>query len=144
MVCQCSDWGEYTSYNDDQAVESAQLSTTYTSHSLRATSACRLFEKNVPEKIILEMSGHRSAAGMHAYKHTTADQHRAVRVTQVLESANENSTNDRSSMPVHMQEQPCQNRRLCIQLLFFFLDKCKIVCLISINDDIVLWCFTEQ
>ena len=59
-------------------LKSAELSTTYTNHSLRATSASRLFAKNVPEKIIQEKSGHRSAAGLRAYEHTTADQHRAV------------------------------------------------------------------
>ena len=40
-------------------LKGAQLFTTYTNHSLRATSASRLFVKNVPEKIIQEKSGHR-------------------------------------------------------------------------------------
>ena len=106
------------SYNDEQDVKSAKLSTTYTNHSLRTTSASHLFAKNVLEKIIQEMSGHRSAAGLHAYEHTTADQHHAV--TRVLESANatftaedslKNSTNDCPSMPVHKQDQPCQSNR---------------------------------
>ena len=42
-------------------------------------SASRLFFKNVPEKIIQEKSGHRSLAGLHAYKHTTSSQECAVK-----------------------------------------------------------------
>ena len=94
--------------------KSVKLSITYTNHSLRATPASRLFSKNVPEKIIWENTGHRSVAGLHAYEHTTADQHRAV--TQVLELGNatftaedglKNSTDNCPSMPVHKQEKPC-------------------------------------
>ena len=93
-------------------------------HSLRATSASRLFAKNVPEKIIQE-SGHRSAAGLRAYEHTTADQHRAV--MRVLESVNATFRAEDSLMPVHKQEQPCQSKRENVCPAPVFLDKCKIV-----------------
>ena len=40
-------------------------------HSLRATCATRLYQANVDEQIIMERTGHRSVAGVRAYKHTS-------------------------------------------------------------------------
>ena len=40
----------------------------YTNHSLRATAASCMFEKRVPEKIIVERTGHRSLSGLRAYE----------------------------------------------------------------------------
>ena len=41
-----------------------------TNHSLGATGATRLFEANVPEKLIKERNGHRSADALRLYKLT--------------------------------------------------------------------------
>ena len=46
-----------------------------TNHSLRATGATRLFEANMPEKLIQERTGHRSTAALRQYEHTTVQQH---------------------------------------------------------------------
>lgn len=46
-------------------------------HSLRATTATRLFRENVPEQLIMEQTGHRSTA-VHSYKRASADQKRKV------------------------------------------------------------------
>lgn len=78
MVCQCFDWCEYIMYDD---VEYAKLCTIYTNYSLRATSASRLFAKNVPKNII---QGHRSLASPRAYELTSAEQNCAV--TKVIKS----------------------------------------------------------
>ena len=59
----------------------AKLCTIYTNYSLRATSASRLFAKNVPKKII---QGHRSLASPRAYELTSAEQNCAV--TKVIKS----------------------------------------------------------
>ena len=45
-----------------------------TNHSLRATGATRLFEVNVPEKLIKERTGHRSVDSLRLYKHTSVMQ----------------------------------------------------------------------
>ena len=50
----------------------------YTNHSLRATAASRLFEKNVPEKIIGERTGHRSLSGLRSYECTSTLQDQAA------------------------------------------------------------------
>jgi acetylornithine/succinyldiaminopimelate/putrescine aminotransferase len=42
------------------------------------TSATRLFEKGVPEKIIAERTGHKSLVGLHTYEKTTEQQEKAV------------------------------------------------------------------
>ena len=49
----------------------------YTNHSLRATTASRLFRANVPEQLIREQTGHRSNA-IYAYKRPSSEQKRSV------------------------------------------------------------------
>ena len=56
----------------------AELITRYTNHCLRATSASRLFAKNVPEKLIKEKTGHRSLDALRVYERTTSVQERQV------------------------------------------------------------------
>ena len=66
--------------------EKGELVVKYTNHSLRATSASRLFAIDVPEKIIQGKSGHRSLAGLRTYETTTVDQQQR-RVTKILGSS---------------------------------------------------------
>lgn len=42
-----------------------------TNHSLKATCATRLFQANVDEQLIMQRTGHRSTAGVRAYKRTS-------------------------------------------------------------------------
>ena len=49
-----------------------------TNHSLRATAISRLFVNRVPEKIIMEQSGHLSKEGVRSYERTTAAQQKDV------------------------------------------------------------------
>ena len=49
-----------------------------TNHSLRATGATRLFEANVPEKLIKERTGHRSVDSLRLYEHTSVMQQKSV------------------------------------------------------------------
>ena len=69
----------------------------YTNHSLRATAASRLFEKNVPEKIIAERTGHRSLAGLRAYERTTNHQDQAACSAVSSKNADFNVTMSRST-----------------------------------------------
>ena len=43
----------------------------YTNHSLRATSATRLFDAGVDEQLIMSRTGHSSTAGVRSYKRVT-------------------------------------------------------------------------
>ena len=47
-------------------------------HSLRATGVTRMYDKGVPEKIIMERSGHLSISGVHSYERTTCLQQKQV------------------------------------------------------------------
>ena len=47
-------------------------------HSLRATCVSRLYEKGVPEKLIMERSGHLSISGVRSYERTTSEQQKSV------------------------------------------------------------------
>ena len=49
-----------------------------TNHSLRATGATRLFEANVPKKLIKEVTGHRSSDSLRVYEHTSISQQQVV------------------------------------------------------------------
>ena len=40
----------------------------YSNHSLRASATTRLFHENVPEQVIMKVTGHRSLDGVHIYK----------------------------------------------------------------------------
>ena len=52
--------------------------TNRSNHSLRATSISRMYQKQIPEKLIMERSGHLSTEGMMSYQRTTAAQQKAV------------------------------------------------------------------
>ena len=65
-------------------------------HSLRATSVTRLFEKGVPEKIIMEHSGHLSMSGVRSYEHTSEYQKKTV--SDVLSSSSISFDGDRKPL----------------------------------------------
>ena len=49
-----------------------------TNHSLRATGATSMFRSNVPQKIIQNVTGHRTLEALRKYEKTSDDQHQAV------------------------------------------------------------------
>ena len=49
-----------------------------TNHSLRATTATRLFQAGVDEQLIMERTGHRSLDGVRSYKRTSQEQRQAL------------------------------------------------------------------
>ena len=54
------------------------LSTKYTNHSLRATSASQMFTSGATEKIVAEMTGHKSLTALRQYERTIETQSQAV------------------------------------------------------------------
>ena len=60
----------------DICCKSANIGGYRTNHSLRATSASRLYQSNLDEQIICETTGHRSSA-VRSYKRTSIDQQKA-------------------------------------------------------------------
>ena len=58
--------------------QQAGVNTQYTNHSLRATSATRMYSKNVREKLISEKTGHRSLTALRVYECTSCVQDRAL------------------------------------------------------------------
>ena len=52
--------------------------TNKSNHSLRATSISRMYRKDVPDKLIMERSGHLSKEGLMSYQRSTAQQEKAV------------------------------------------------------------------
>ena len=66
----------------------------FTNHSLRASCASRMYEKNVPEQIIKETTGHRSEC-VRVYKRTSET---------LQEAASKTLTEDRDSKVVKIEE----------------------------------------
>ena len=52
----------------------AGLPVKYTNHSLRATSTTRMFTYGIPEKIVAEVTGHKSIKALRQYEQTTKEQ----------------------------------------------------------------------
>ena len=65
--------------------EEAELASKYTNHSLRAYGVTRLFQSNVPDKLIMERSGKRSTEGLRKYQQTDVLQE--LQVCKALDSA---------------------------------------------------------
>ena len=78
--------------------QQADVNTQYTNHSLRATSATRMYLKNVPEKLISEKTGHRSLTALRVYERTSCVQEQAVT------KANEEIFFDSLSVPGHSKD----------------------------------------
>lgn len=58
--------------------ELASLPVRYTNHSLRATATTRMFAAGVPEKIVAEVSGHKSVKALRQYERTSLEQEQAT------------------------------------------------------------------
>ena len=56
----------------------SQCTTKYTNHSLRATATTRMFCEKVPEKLIVETTGHRSVKSLRCYERTQPAMHQAI------------------------------------------------------------------
>ena len=54
--------------------ERAGLAVRYTNHSLRATAATRMFASGIPEKVVAEVTRHRSLKALRTYERTSEDQ----------------------------------------------------------------------
>ena len=66
-----------------QVLKSASFEGYYSNHSLRRTCATRLYDKGLPEQLIQETTGHRSADGARCYKHTSSSaKRRASEIVQ--------------------------------------------------------------
>ena len=50
----------------------------YTNHSLRRSSATKLYDNNIPEKVVQETTGHRSVEGVRANKTTSSTMKRKM------------------------------------------------------------------
>ena len=58
--------------------QSAGIAGYKTNHSLRATSATRLYQSGVDEQLVMERTGHRSLDGVRSYKRTSDSQREAL------------------------------------------------------------------
>lgn len=64
--------------------KNAEISGHKTNHSLRVTSATRLFQKGVDEQLIMSRTGHRSIDGVRKYKRVSEQQH--INTSNILNS----------------------------------------------------------
>ena len=87
-------WERYTEKITEKMCLEAGISEKKTNHSLRATGASALFNASVPEKLIRDVTGHRSNA-LQLYEKPSLKQKQKV----LVQGANEFST-EKESTPV--------------------------------------------
>ena len=63
-----------------------------TNHSLRVTTATRLFQSGVDEQLIMARTGHRSLDGIRTYKRVSDEQHKQV--SAILNNTGESTSNE--------------------------------------------------
>ena len=69
----------------------------YTNHSLRATTATRLFSAGADEQLIMERTGHRSTDGVRSYKRTSDQQQEEV--SDILSLTSSHSSKQSCALP---------------------------------------------
>ena len=74
-------------------------------HSLRATSASRMFDANIPEKLIQERTGHRSLTALRLYERTSTQQN--IAVSRILSSSSAEASYD------EMVKKDCNKENRC-------------------------------
>ena len=74
--------------------ENAGISGHYTSHSLRATAATRMFDAGVDEQLIMSRTGHSSSNGVRSYK----------RITENLKEMTSNVLNGQQEKKIKLEE----------------------------------------
>ena len=70
-----------------------------TNHSLRVTSATRLFQNGAEEQLIMEVTGHRSTEGVCLYKRVSSEQREAL--SDVLDTATNGKTSTTDTTPTN-------------------------------------------
>ena len=119
-----------------------------TNHSLRATTATRLYQAGVDEQLIMETTGHRSLEGARSYKRTSEDQkevlsdilntHTLVQtppftINAVAKQVNNRSSSSESSshgqVEISMQQNICSTSQITAPPTFKFQS-----CTVNINN----------
>ncbi|XP_013380784.1 zinc finger MYM-type protein 2 [Lingula anatina] len=73
-----------------ETCEKAGLKGFYTNHSLRATTATRLFRRGVDEQLIMTKTGHRSVEGVRSYKRPSEQQEQHI--SRILDGSDDGPT----------------------------------------------------
>ena len=82
-----------------------------TNHSLRATSATRLYQSGVDEQLVMERTGHRSLDGVRSYKRTSDSQREAL--SDILNRQGTSKTGmEQSAAATHTLTQSAQHSHL--------------------------------
>ncbi|KAK6167947.1 hypothetical protein SNE40_021868 [Patella caerulea] len=76
--------------------KSADMGGHHTNHSLRATTATKLFQQGVDEQLIMARTGHRSVEGVRSYKRISFEQNKVL--SNIL-NGNDASVESSSSRP---------------------------------------------
>ena len=79
--------------------KSANIKGFKTNHSLRVTTATRLFQSGIDEQLIMDRTGHRSLDGIRAYKRVSEDQEKEVSSILNKESVKENDEDKENCEP---------------------------------------------
>ena len=97
MVSKYTYWKKHVSWHNEDYGTGRVIGQQVTNHSLKAYGVTKAFQCQVPEKLSMERSGHRSLQGLRQYERTTDSQE--MQVCQILDS-----TKREYGMPSMVQE----------------------------------------
>ena len=88
--------------------DEAGIRAKYTNHSLRATGASELFQSNVPEKVIQNITGHRSVKALRQYEKVAETQKQAA--SNILTGTlNQNFVAEIEKLQEQQKQTPCNS-----------------------------------
>lgn len=78
LVFQQTCWIQQVGWHSSETVQECRIPGYRTNHSLRATTATRLYQAGVDEQLVMEQTGHQSLEGVRSYKRTSTDQQESM------------------------------------------------------------------
>ena len=87
-------------------------------HSLRATLISRMYNAKVPEKLIMERSGHLSKEGVRSYERTSTEQIQSICKTLAATVPNNSTVSDAAAAPEqHCDTKEASSKQTCTDAL---------------------------
>ena len=97
--------GRYTDNMVREMCKDAAITGHKTNHSLRATTATKMFHAGVNEQLIMEWTGHQSMDGVRCYKQTSQEQHEVL--SDIVNFAIPGPAKKQKTQTAHSSEAAC-------------------------------------
>ena len=118
MVLQKSGWSRNVGKCSKKIMKNAGFEGHYTNHSLRRSSASRLYDAGMPEQVIQETTGHRSSDGVKAYKCTSSSfKRKGSEILQGNLPKTKDDAKSKSMDDIYINRQTVRLMNVCLQAI---------------------------